>query len=49
MLDLRVRDTWEIPLSRVKIDKRRWNQTLQPVLEGLRTDLGLPAGSASSR
>jgi hypothetical protein len=45
LLDLGVRDTWEIPLSRLKIDKRRWNQTLQPVLEGLRGDLGLPAGS----
>ncbi len=45
LLDARVRDTWEVPLSRVKIDKRRWNRTLQPVLEGLRADLGLPAGS----
>lgn len=45
LLDRRVRDTWEIPLSRVKIDKRRWNRTLQPVLEGLRADLGLPPGS----
>jgi hypothetical protein len=45
LLDGRVRDTWEVPLSRVKIDKRRWNRTLQPVLEGLRADLGLPAGS----
>jgi len=45
LLDRRVRDTWQIPLSRVKIDKRRWNQTLQPVLEDLRADLGLPTDS----
>ena len=45
LLDVRVRDTWEVPLSRVTIDKRRWNRTLRPVLEGLRADLGLPAGS----
>lgn len=44
LLDTRVRDTWEIPKSRVKIDKRRWNKTLLPVLERLRGDLGLPAG-----
>lgn len=44
LLDPRVRDTWEIPKSRVKIDKRRWNKTLLPVLERLHTDLGLPPG-----
>jgi hypothetical protein len=33
LLDRRVRDTWEIPRSRVKIDRRRWNRTLLPVLE----------------
>jgi hypothetical protein len=42
LLDRQVRDTWEIPKSRVKIDKRRWNRTLLPVLEALRADLGLP-------
>jgi len=31
LLDRRVRDTWEIPRSRVKIDRRRWNRTLLPV------------------
>jgi 2OG-Fe(II) oxygenase superfamily len=45
LLDSRVRDTWEIPKSRVKIDKRRWDRTLLPVLDGLRGDLGLPDGS----
>jgi hypothetical protein len=39
-----VRDTWEIPLSRVRIDKRRWNKTLLSVLDALRADLGLPPG-----
>src|SRR5664279_1164796 len=45
LLDARVRDTWQIPISRVKIDKRQWNRTLQPVLARLGDDLGLPAGS----
>ena len=44
LLDSRVRDTWEIPKSRVKVDKRQWNKTLLPVLDRLRGDLGLPAG-----
>lgn len=44
LLDPRVRDTWEVPKSRVKIDQRRWNKTLLPVLDQLRADLGLPAG-----
>jgi hypothetical protein len=44
LLDRRVRDTWEIPSSRVRIDKRRWNKTLVPILDALRDDLGLPSG-----
>jgi hypothetical protein len=44
LLDAKVRDTWEIPKSRVKIDKRPWGATLRPVLDRLRADLGLPAG-----
>lgn len=43
LLDRGVRDTWEIPKSRVKIDKRRWDQTLRPVLQRLGRELGLPA------
>lgn len=42
ILDRRVRDTWEVPRSRVKIDKRRWNRTLGPMLDAIRDDLGLP-------
>src|SRR5438093_12810091 len=44
ILDRGVRDTWEIPKSRVKIDARRWNKTLRPALDRLGRDLGLPAG-----
>ncbi len=42
LLDRQVRDTWEIPKSRVKIDLRRWKQTLLPTLEQLGMDLGIP-------
>jgi len=45
LLDTRVRDTCEIPMRAVKIDKRRWNRTLGPMLRALGTDLGLPSGS----
>jgi hypothetical protein len=44
LYDGRVRNTWEIPKSRVKIDQRRWRRTLLPVLDAMRSDLGLPAG-----
>lgn len=44
LLDAKVRDTWEIPKSRIKIDKRQWNATLRPILDHLRADLGLPEG-----
>lgn len=44
LVDQRVRDTWEIPKGRVKLDKRRWNKTLLPMLDRLRGDLGLPSG-----
>ncbi len=46
LLDRDVRDTWEIPKSRIKIDKRRWNETLLPVLGRLGRELGVPAGRA---
>lgn len=44
LLDRSVRDTWAVPKSKVKIDGRRWNKTLGPMLEHLRGDLGLPEG-----
>jgi hypothetical protein len=43
LLDRRVRDTWEVPRSRVTIDNRRWASTLRPILDQVRDDLGLPA------
>lgn len=42
LLDPAVRDTYEVPKSRIKIDKRQWDRTLGPVLAGLAEDLGLP-------
>ncbi len=39
---MRVRDTWEVPKSRVRIEAARWNRTLAPLLEKMRADLGLP-------
>jgi hypothetical protein len=44
LLDPRVRDTGEIPAGRVKIDRRRWNRTLRPMLDALGSDLGLAPG-----
>ncbi len=44
LTDAGVRDTWEIPKSRISIDKRQWDVTLQPILQRLRGDLGLPPG-----
>ena len=46
ILDRAVRDTWEVPCSRVTIYKRLWANTLQPMLDTVRNDLGLPATSA---
>ena len=45
LTDVTVRHTWQVPRSRVRLDKRRWNRTLTPILEGLRDDLGLTEGS----
>jgi predicted 2-oxoglutarate/Fe(II)-dependent dioxygenase YbiX len=45
LLDERVRNTSQIPKSRVRIDGRQWNRTLIPMLEHLRGDLGLPDGT----
>ncbi|MGH9071524.1 MAG: hypothetical protein ACRDX8_10265 [Acidimicrobiales bacterium] len=46
LFDRRVRDTWEIPKSLLKIDNRRWNKALRPVLGLLAADLGLPPDCA---
>ena len=43
--DPRVRDTWEIPKSRIRIDEPRWRKTFRPLLDRVRRDLGLADGS----
>lgn len=43
-LDRGVRDTWEIPGSRVTVEDRRWEGRLATELERIRRELGLPAG-----
>lgn len=45
LLDPAVRDTWEIPGSRVSIDPRRWEPALKKALERIRRDLGLSLDS----
>src|SRR5688572_15023104 len=40
LLDTRVRDTWEIPATRIKIDQRRWNKALRVELDAIRRGLG---------
>jgi hypothetical protein len=45
LLDKRVRDAWEIDRRRVKIDERRWRRALDPELERIGRDLGVPAGA----
>lgn len=42
-LDSKIRDTWEIPRSRLKIDQRRWKRTLAPELDRIKSALGLAA------
>ncbi|PYR44649.1 MAG: hypothetical protein DMF95_22650 [Acidobacteria bacterium] len=43
--DPRVRDTFEIPKTRVRIDERRWRNTFRPMLDRVRRDLGLLDGT----
>ncbi|MGV9415206.1 2OG-Fe(II) oxygenase [Nocardia sp. NPDC003693] len=42
LLDPSVRDTWQVPLDLVRIDETRWGGALEPLLESVRADLGLP-------
>ena len=42
LTDSRVRHTWEVSKSRVRIDKQWRDETLTPMLAKLRADLGLP-------
>jgi len=41
LLDKTVRDVWEIPKSRVKIDQRQWKKSFDTTLTQLKTSLGL--------
>ncbi|HEY4244554.1 MAG TPA: 2OG-Fe(II) oxygenase [Kofleriaceae bacterium] len=45
LLDRRVRDTSEIGKRDIEIDTRRWRRTLDPELERIARDLGLPPGT----
>lgn len=42
--DTTVRDSREIARSRIRIDQRRWNATLVPLLDEIRAGLGLAEG-----
>ena len=44
LTDPAVRDAWEIAKSRIKIDKRKWNQVLNPALQQIGQQLGLTEG-----
>lgn len=46
--DVSVRDTGEIGSSRIKIDTRTWQRTLEPKLAIIRQRLGLPEGGKLS-
>lgn len=41
LLDKKVRDAWEISQKQIKITNP-WNKTLNKVIDGLKSDLGLP-------
>ena len=45
LLDPRVRDTWEIGKRQIKLDTRHWQRTLDPKLDLIARDLGLPDGA----
>jgi hypothetical protein len=45
LLDPRVRHTWEIGKRQVKLDTRHWQRTLEPKLDLIARDLGLPDGA----
>ncbi|MDT8369705.1 MAG: 2OG-Fe(II) oxygenase [Longimicrobiales bacterium] len=44
LLDTSVRDTWEIPGERLRIDEERWGPALDHALDELRAGLGLDEG-----
>lgn len=48
LVDTSVRNVWQIAKSKLKIDKREWNKSLNPALAKLRTELGLPDGKLTA-
>lgn len=48
LLDKRVRNCWEIPASRLKLEGQDWQQALQGALDELAIDLGLPGRRKAS-
>lgn len=44
LTDSRVRNTWEVPKSRVKVDRQWRDRVFKPMLAKLAVDLGLPDG-----
>lgn len=42
-LDTRVRNTWEIPAHRIRMESATWQPVLQGALQRIHKDLGLPA------
>lgn len=44
VFDRSVRNSWEIARRRIRIDQRRWNETLIPLLDDIRAALGLAEG-----
>ena len=49
LVDTRVRDTWEVPKSRIKIDARRWKKTLAPDAREARPGPGVSGRVQASR
>jgi len=45
LLDPRVRDTWELGKRQIKLDTRHWQRALDPKLDLIARDLGLPDGA----
>jgi len=45
VLDLSVRDAWEVPKSRIQMDEQAWQTRLEPELQRIHAALGLPAGT----
>ena len=49
IVDLSIRNVWEIRGNKIKMDKRLWNQTLHPILDKMRNSLGMPQGKIQAK